>query len=55
MILYWLLSPLMSRPLGGDTSSLFYPTPLIIRCRLGDVVQVVGAYNQCPVVKFTCR
>lgn len=27
----------------------------LTRCRLGDVVQVVGAYNQCPVVKFTCR
>lgn len=25
------------------------------RCRLGDVVQVVGAYNQCPVVRFICR
>ncbi|XP_008833512.1 GH3 domain-containing protein [Nannospalax galili] len=25
------------------------------RCRLGDVVQVVGAYNQCPVVRFTYR
>ncbi|XP_045382524.1 GH3 domain-containing protein [Lemur catta] len=25
------------------------------RCRLGDVVRVVGTYNQCPVVRFTCR
>lgn len=25
------------------------------RCRLGDVVRVVGAYNQCPVVRFTRR
>nr|XP_033703119.1 GH3 domain-containing protein isoform X5 [Tursiops truncatus] len=27
----------------------------VVRCRLGDVVQVVGAYNQCPVVRFICR
>ncbi|XP_062030915.1 GH3 domain-containing protein isoform X2 [Lepus europaeus] len=27
----------------------------LTRCRLGDVVRVVGAYNQCPVVRFTCR
>ncbi|KAB0397703.1 hypothetical protein E2I00_019152, partial [Balaenoptera physalus] len=27
----------------------------LTRCRLGDVVQVVGAYNQCPVVRFICR
>lgn len=27
----------------------------LTRCRLGDVVQVVGTYNQCPVVRFTCR
>ncbi|XP_041499922.1 GH3 domain-containing protein isoform X1 [Microtus oregoni] len=27
----------------------------LTRCRLGDVVQVVGAYNQCPVVRFTRR
>lgn len=25
------------------------------RCRLGDVVQVVGAYNQCPIVRFIYR
>lgn len=27
----------------------------LIRCRQGDVVHVVGAYNHCPVVKFTGR
>ncbi|XP_035925081.1 GH3 domain-containing protein isoform X1 [Halichoerus grypus] len=27
----------------------------LTRCRLGDVVQVVGAYNQCPVVRFVYR
>ncbi|XP_007940344.1 GH3 domain-containing protein [Orycteropus afer afer] len=27
----------------------------LTRCRLGDVVQVVGAYNQCPVVRFVRR
>ncbi|XP_032019541.1 GH3 domain-containing protein [Hylobates moloch] len=27
----------------------------LTRCRLGDVVRVVGAYNQCPVVRFICR
>ncbi|XP_010814550.1 GH3 domain-containing protein isoform X1 [Bos taurus] len=27
----------------------------LTRCRLGDVVQVAGDYNQCPVVKFICR
>ncbi|XP_010592764.2 GH3 domain-containing protein [Loxodonta africana] len=27
----------------------------LTRCRLGDVVQVVGAYNQCPIVRFVCR
>ncbi|CAH6776145.1 GH3 domain-containing protein [Phodopus roborovskii] len=27
----------------------------LARCRLGDVVRVVGAYNQVPVVSFTCR
>ncbi|XP_070335584.1 GH3 domain-containing protein isoform X2 [Odocoileus virginianus] len=27
----------------------------LTRCRLGDVVQVVSVYNQCPVVKFICR
>lgn len=27
----------------------------LTRCRLGDVVRVVGTYNQCPVVRFTCR
>ncbi|XP_057572908.1 GH3 domain-containing protein isoform X2 [Hippopotamus amphibius kiboko] len=27
----------------------------LTRCCLGDVVQVVGAYHQCPVVKFICR
>lgn len=27
----------------------------LTRCRLGDVVQVIGTYNQCPVVRFTCR
>ncbi|VCX36773.1 unnamed protein product [Gulo gulo] len=27
----------------------------LARCRLGDVVQVVGAYNQCPVVRFVGR
>ncbi|KAM9209124.1 GH3 domain-containing protein isoform 2-T3 [Dugong dugon] len=27
----------------------------LTRCQLGDVVQVVGAYNQCPVVRFVCR
>ncbi|ERE68434.1 GH3 domain-containing protein [Cricetulus griseus] len=27
----------------------------LTRCRLGDVVRVVGAYNQCPVVSFTGR
>lgn len=27
----------------------------LTRCRLGDVVRVVGAYNQCPVVSFTSR
>uniref|UniRef100_M3YGK2 GH3 domain containing n=2 Tax=Mustela putorius furo TaxID=9669 RepID=M3YGK2_MUSPF len=27
----------------------------LARCRLGDVVQVVGAYNQCPVVRFVRR
>uniref|UniRef100_A0A8D1NM72 GH3 domain containing n=1 Tax=Sus scrofa TaxID=9823 RepID=A0A8D1NM72_PIG len=27
----------------------------LTRCRLGDVVQVVGAYNQCPVVRFIRR
>ncbi|XP_057631302.1 GH3 domain-containing protein isoform X2 [Chionomys nivalis] len=27
----------------------------LTRCRLGDVVQVVSAYNQCPVVRFTRR
>nr|XP_004655426.2 GH3 domain-containing protein [Jaculus jaculus]XP_045013844.1 GH3 domain-containing protein [Jaculus jaculus] len=27
----------------------------LTRCRLGDVVQVVGIYNQCPVVRFTYR
>ncbi|XP_036985685.2 GH3 domain-containing protein [Artibeus jamaicensis] len=27
----------------------------LTRCRLGDVVRVVGAYNQCPVVRFIRR
>ncbi|XP_006832719.1 PREDICTED: GH3 domain-containing protein isoform X2 [Chrysochloris asiatica] len=27
----------------------------LTRCRLGDVIQVVGAYNQCPVVRFIYR
>ncbi|XP_077020479.1 GH3 domain-containing protein isoform X2 [Tamandua tetradactyla] len=27
----------------------------LTRCRLGDVVQVVSAYNQCPIVRFVCR
>ncbi|KAM5273765.1 GH3 domain-containing protein [Ctenodactylus gundi] len=27
----------------------------LTRCRLGDVVRVVGAYNQCPVVRFVYR
>ncbi|XP_047400175.1 GH3 domain-containing protein isoform X2 [Sciurus carolinensis] len=27
----------------------------LARCRLGDVVQVVGAYNQCPIVRFIYR
>ncbi|XP_051014587.1 GH3 domain-containing protein [Acomys russatus] len=27
----------------------------LTRCRMGDVVQVVGAYNQCPIVRFTRR
>ncbi|XP_043440436.1 GH3 domain-containing protein isoform X1 [Prionailurus bengalensis] len=27
----------------------------LTRCCLGDVVQVVGAYNRCPVVRFVCR
>ncbi|XP_021537371.1 GH3 domain-containing protein [Neomonachus schauinslandi] len=27
----------------------------LTRCRLGDVIRVVGAYNQCPVVRFVCR
>ncbi|XP_049635391.1 GH3 domain-containing protein isoform X2 [Suncus etruscus] len=27
----------------------------LTRCRLGDVVQVAGAYNQCPVVRFMGR
>ncbi|KAG3268921.1 GH3 domain containing, transcript variant X1 [Ictidomys tridecemlineatus] len=27
----------------------------LARCRLGDVVQVVGAYNQCPIVRFVYR
>ncbi|XP_005394510.1 PREDICTED: GH3 domain-containing protein isoform X1 [Chinchilla lanigera] len=27
----------------------------LTRCRLGDVVQVVGAHNQCPVVRFIYR
>uniref|UniRef100_H0WKQ6 GH3 domain containing n=1 Tax=Otolemur garnettii TaxID=30611 RepID=H0WKQ6_OTOGA len=27
----------------------------LTRCRLGDVVRVVGTYNQCPVIRFTCR
>ncbi|XP_037664871.1 GH3 domain-containing protein isoform X2 [Choloepus didactylus] len=27
----------------------------LTRCRLGDVVRVVGTYNQCPVVRFVCR
>ncbi|XP_048222312.1 GH3 domain-containing protein isoform X1 [Perognathus longimembris pacificus] len=27
----------------------------LTRCRLGDVVQVVGAYNKCPVVRFMYR
>ncbi|KAM6163192.1 GH3 domain-containing protein [Rhynchocyon petersi] len=27
----------------------------LTRCRLGDVVQVVDTYNQCPVVRFVCR
>ncbi|XP_035889812.1 GH3 domain-containing protein isoform X2 [Phyllostomus discolor] len=27
----------------------------LTRCRLGDVVRVVGAYNQCPVVRFVRR
>lgn len=27
----------------------------LTRCCLGDVVQVVGAYNQCPVVRFVRR
>ncbi|ELK01487.1 GH3 domain-containing protein isoform X1 [Pteropus alecto] len=27
----------------------------LTRCCLGDVVQVVGAYNQCPVVRFVGR
>ncbi|XP_058140253.1 GH3 domain-containing protein isoform X2 [Dasypus novemcinctus] len=27
----------------------------LTRCRLGDVVRVVGSYNQCPVVKFVRR
>lgn len=25
------------------------------RCRLGDVVRVVGTHNQCPVVRFIYR
>ncbi|XP_066220245.1 GH3 domain-containing protein isoform X2 [Saccopteryx leptura] len=27
----------------------------LTRCRMGDVVRVVGAYNQCPVVRFISR
>ncbi|EHB02814.1 GH3 domain-containing protein [Heterocephalus glaber] len=27
----------------------------LTRCRLGDVIQVVGAHNQCPVVRFVDR
>ncbi|KAM6175838.1 GH3 domain-containing protein [Erethizon dorsatum] len=27
----------------------------LTRCRLGDVIQVVGAHNQCPVVRFVYR
>lgn len=27
----------------------------LARCRLGDVVQVVGTYNQCPIVRFIYR
>uniref|UniRef100_A0A2K5P4G1 GH3 domain containing n=1 Tax=Cercocebus atys TaxID=9531 RepID=A0A2K5P4G1_CERAT len=27
----------------------------LTRCRLGDVVRVVGVYNQCPVVRFIYR
>lgn len=27
----------------------------LTRCRLGDIVQVVGAHNQCPVVRFVDR
>ncbi|XP_006156069.1 GH3 domain-containing protein isoform X2 [Tupaia chinensis] len=27
----------------------------LTRCRLGDVVQVAGTHNQCPVVRFICR
>lgn len=35
---------------GPDRPSL-HPA----RCRLGDVVRVVDAYNQCPVVRFLRR
>lgn len=40
--------------LGGDHKFTHLPNSTV-RCRLGDVVQVVGAYNQCPVVRFTRR
>lgn len=39
--------------LMGGLTSLSLPVP--VRCCLGDVVQVVGAYNQCPVVRFIGR
>lgn len=43
-------------PSPGKGQKLTLPlNPPFLRCRLGDVVRVVGTYNQCPVVRFTCR
>lgn len=39
----------------GKGQKLTLPHNPLLRCRLGDVVQVVGTYNQCPVVRFACR
>lgn len=54
---YPLLAPVTSNgdPALGRRRKLILPPNPLIRCRLGDVVQVVGAYNQCPVVRFTSR
>ncbi|XP_036889454.1 GH3 domain-containing protein isoform X2 [Sturnira hondurensis] len=40
---------------GGEYELVLTDHTSLTRCRLGDVVRVVGAYNQCPVVRFIRR